>query len=76
MHSGKYRVLLDGKEIKAVDVGSLGLHGNWRYVEMLTQNLDAGAHRIEIIPDLLPGQELRLESLCVAGSPAYVESSH
>jgi len=72
MHSGKYRVLLDGKEIKAVDVGSLGLHGNWRYVEMLAQNLDAGVHHVEIIPDLAPGQELRLESLCVAGAPAHV----
>jgi lysophospholipase L1-like esterase len=72
MHSGKYRVLLDGKEIKAVDVGSLGQHGNWRYVEMLAQNLDASVHHVEVIPDLAPGQELRLESLCVAGAPAHV----
>jgi hypothetical protein len=39
---------------------------------MLAQNLDAGVHHVEIIPDLAPGQELRLESLCVAGSPAHV----
>jgi lysophospholipase L1-like esterase len=73
MHSGKYRVLLDGKEIKSVDVGSLGQHGNWRYIETIAQNLAASVHRIEIIPDLAPGQELRLESLCVAGPPARVE---
>ena len=76
MRSGKYRALLDGKEIKAVDLGSLGQHGNWRYVEMIAQNLSAGIHRLEIIPDLGPDQELCLESLCVAGAPAHVQLSY
>ena len=74
-NSGKYRVLVDGKEVKASDIGSIAQHGNWRYVETLVQNLDASvAHRVEIIPELEPGQEFRMESLCVAGAPATVEA--
>lgn len=77
MKSGKYRVLVDGKEVKAQDLGKISPHGNWRYVEMIAQGLDASAaHRVEIIPELEPGQELRLESLCVAGAPARVELAH
>jgi len=73
--SGKYRVLVDGKEVKSCDIGSIAPHGNWRYVEMLAQNLDASVpHRVEIIPELEPGQEFRMESLCVAGAPASVEA--
>lgn len=73
--SGKYRVLVDGKEVKARDIGAMAVHGNWRYVEMLAQNLDATVpHRVEIVPDLQPGQEFRMESLCVAGAPASVEA--
>lgn len=72
--SGKYRVLIDGKEVKAQDIGKMSPHGTWRYVEMIAQNLDEkNPHRLEIIPDLAPGQELRFESLCVAGSPAAVK---
>jgi lysophospholipase L1-like esterase len=72
--SGKYRVLIDGKEVKTCDMGRIGLHGNLRYVEMLAQNLDASVtHRVEIIPELEPGQEFRMESLCVAGAPASVD---
>lgn len=72
--SGKYRVLVDGKEVKARDIGAMATNGNWRYVEMLVQNLDASVpHRVEIIPELEPGQEFRMESLCVAGAPASVE---
>lgn len=74
MSSGKYRVLIDGKEVKAQDIGKMSPHGTWRYVEMIAQNLDEkNPHRVEIIPDLAPGQELRLESLCLAGAPARVE---
>lgn len=73
IQSGKYRVLVDEKEVKAVDIGSTSPHGNGRYVEMIAQNLDpTSAHRVEIIPDLSHGQELRLESICVAGAPANV----
>lgn len=72
--SGKYRVLIDGKEVKAQDIGKMSPHGTWRYVEMIAQNLDEKVpHRVEIIPDLAPGQELRFESLCVAGAPASVK---
>ncbi len=74
--SGKYRALIDGKEVKAQDVGKMGQHGNWRYVETLAEGLDPNvAHQVEIIPDLAPGQELHLESLCVAGAPASVEEA-
>jgi lysophospholipase L1-like esterase len=74
--SGKYRVLVDGKEVKASDIGGISQHGNWRYVEMLAQNLDASVpHRVEIIPELAPGQDFSMESLCVAGAPASVEAA-
>lgn len=76
MQSGKYHVVIDGKEVKVQDLGKMSPHGTWRYVEMIAQNLDDQAsHRVEIIPDLAPGQELRLESLCVAGAPARIEIS-
>ena len=65
---------VDGKEVKACDIGALAPDGTWRYVEMLVQNLDASVpHRVEIIPELQPGQEFLMESLCVAGAPASVE---
>ncbi|XHR30965.1 MAG: hypothetical protein ACFUZC_10440 [Chthoniobacteraceae bacterium] len=48
---------------------------NLRYVEMLAQDLDASVpHRVEIIAELEPGQEFRMESLCVAGAPTSVNS--
>ena len=73
--SGKYRVIVDGKEVKAQDMGAMAVHGNWRYVEMLAQNLDVSvAHCVEIIPELEPGQEFRMESLCIAGASASVEA--
>ena len=77
MQSGKYRVRIDGKEVKAQDLGKMSPHGTWRYVEMIAQNLDEKIpHRVEIIPDLAPGQELRLESVCVAGAPARIDAPY
>lgn len=71
--SGKYRVRVDGKEVKTADPGAISSQGNGRYMELLAQNLNAAElHRVEIVPELKSGQELRLESLCVAGAPALV----
>jgi hypothetical protein len=42
---------------------------------MIAQGLDpAAGHVIEIRPLLTAGQELRIESICVAGAPAVVLS--
>lgn len=76
VESGKYRILVDGKEVKSADIGSISSHGTWRYVEIIAQNLDLqSSHQVEIIPDLAPGQELRLESLCVAGGDSTVKAN-
>jgi lysophospholipase L1-like esterase len=73
MKSGKYRVLIDGKEVKTDDVGLKAPHGNWRYADMIVEGLDPKVtHAVQIIPDLRDDQELRLESLCVAGGDATV----
>lgn len=71
--SGKYHVLVDGKEVKAADIGAIAKNGNWRYVESLVDNLEPDkTHRVEILPELQPGQEFRMESLCVAGGECSV----
>ncbi len=72
--SGKYHIHIDGIKVKTVDIGAQWKTGVGRYFEMLAQGLDpAVEHKVEIIPELQPGQELRLESLCIAGEPATVE---
>ncbi len=74
MQSGKYRLLIDGMEVKAQDLGKMSPHGTWRYVEVIALNLDEKQpHQVEIIPELDSGQELRLDSLCIAGAPANVK---
>lgn len=72
--SGKYHIHIDGKEVKTVDIGAQWKTGAGRYFEMLAQGLNpAVEHKVEIIPELQPDQELRLESLCIAGAPATAE---
>lgn len=71
--SGKYQVRIDGGEPKTFDAGASAKQGNIRYVEMIANGLDSDVeHEVEIIPQLEPGQELRIESLCIAGEPATV----
>jgi hypothetical protein len=86
--SGKYRVLLDGKVLNLVspttkepapesDAGAFArrIGGNGHYVQVLATGLDPQAtHTLRIEPILSPDeeQELRIESLCVAGGEPSV----
>lgn len=84
--SGKYRVWVDARQMKppppktgeppeCFDPGAFAqrIGGNGHHVQVLAAGLDATAeHTIEIEPVLEPGEELRLESLCVAGGSARV----
>jgi len=69
MQTGRYRVTVDGKA-KDYDTGALarGARGNTHLVQLLASGLDPAAeHTLVIEPLLEDGQELRFESLCVAG---------
>jgi lysophospholipase L1-like esterase len=68
---GKYFVRIDGKESKPYSTNNK--QGNMRYIETLALGLDPSVeHLVDIVPQLAPGEELRLESLCVAGGDATV----
>ncbi len=71
--SGKLLVKIDGQP--ACEQNSEGLYnahcagGNMHWVPLLAHNLDpAKKHLLELIPQLTEGQELRIESVCVAGA--------
>lgn len=80
--SGKYRAFVDGQQIERTegkektvvrefDAGQLGrrLSGNTHLVHVIAEGLDPTAeHELEIEPLLAAGEELRLESICVAGA--------
>jgi hypothetical protein len=86
--SGKYRVHLDGKVLSLVsppanepapesDAGAFArrIGGNGHYVQVLATGLDPQTtHTLRIEPLLAPDeeQELRIESLCVAGGEPSV----
>jgi len=84
--SGKYRVFIDGKPhtytphgakepTDLYDMTSARFNGNWNYHQTIVENLDPNvAHVLEIEPvlDAAAEQELRIESLCVAGGPAEI----
>jgi hypothetical protein len=84
--SGKYRVFIDGKPhtytphgaqepTDLYDMTSARFNGNWNYHQMIVDNLDPQvAHVLEIEPvlDDAAEQELRIESLCVAGAGAAI----
>lgn len=87
--SGKYRVYLDGKLVKKksddgkstqseFDAGHLGrlVKGNTHLAQVIAEGLDpAVEHTLEIEPVLNPDQELRIESICIAGGTARVAIS-
>jgi len=89
--SGKYRVWIDGKptprkngEGKVIaqdfDGGEFAkrVNGNAHLVQVLVEGLDAAAeHTLEIEPVFDPAvtQELRIESICVAGHGAAVTAA-
>jgi lysophospholipase L1-like esterase len=84
--SGKYRVWIDGRPVERVppavkeptdlfDAGAFArrIGGNGHLVQVIATDLDGEAeHLLEIEPVLEPGEELRFESLCVAGPGAAV----
>jgi hypothetical protein len=71
--SGKYEVIIDGGAPKTYDAGASARDGNIRYFQLIAQGLDpAREHVVELRPRLAAGQELRIESVCVAGAPAEV----
>jgi lysophospholipase L1-like esterase len=84
--SGKYRVWIDGKAVEheapggkeKTDLFDAGwfancIGGNGHHAQVIATGLDiATEHTIAIEPVLEPGEELRLESLCVAGPAAAV----
>jgi lysophospholipase L1-like esterase len=72
--SGRYQVRIDGGEPKTY--AAKCADGNMRLVQMIAEGLAADQeHAIEITPLLDSGQELRIESVCVAGAPASVRLS-
>jgi lysophospholipase L1-like esterase len=69
--SGSYQVRIDGGQAKTHSANCAD--GNMRLVEIIAEGLDfSREHEIEITTDLKPGEELRIESVCAAGSPATV----
>lgn len=86
--SGKYRVFIDGANLSPesaarkrtpmdFDSGNLSIksNGNTHHVQVIAENLDATKdHILEIEPLLTTDQEqeLRFESICVAGGDAKV----
>lgn len=81
--SGKYRAYIDGEMIKGkgaaasgeFEPGSIAIpsHGNAHHWNIIAEGLDTKVtHTLEIEPVLNEGQELRLESICVAGGDAKV----
>ena len=69
--SGSFQVRIDGGEAKTYSARCDD--GNMRLVAMIAEGLDSSReHEIEITPDLKPGEELRVESICAAGAPATV----
>ncbi len=85
--SGRYRAYIDGKLIEVADpqthkmredVDAAWLarrcNGNVHHAQVVAEGLDPDStHLLEIEPMLDDGQELRLESICVAGVGAKVE---
>jgi hypothetical protein len=84
--SGKYRVHIDGKLVEKksddgkstqseFDAGHLArlVKGNTHLAKVIVEGLDPSVeHTLEIEPVLNPDQELRIESLCIAGGTAKV----
>lgn len=76
IRSGRYRATLDGRVLRfgekdTVNVSSKRIGGNRQHWHVLATDLDEHrVHELIIEPILIPGQadELRLESICVAGS--------
>ena len=59
------------------DMTSARFNGNWNYHKTIVDNLDASVPHVLEIEPVLDGnaeQELRIESLCVAGGAAEIKA--
>ena len=75
--SGRYEVRVNGGQPTLYDMGVNAKNGNFRHVQFIARNLAPDTeHLVEITPLLTDGQELQLESVCVAGAPATVALAH
>ena len=77
--SGHYRVSVDDGVPADYDAGLMGVksHGSTHLWQVAATGLDPNReHTLEITPVLQPGQEMRLESVCVAGGRAEVSRDH
>lgn len=64
--SGSFQVRIDDGAPVVISAGSP--EGNMRLMQVVAEGLDPTIeHEIEIMPDLKDGEELRIESICVAG---------
>ena len=75
--SGKLKVLIDGEPPPGKSKGVFDLvskaGGNVKLSQLVVEGLDATQpHTIELIPQLDAGQEVRIESLCIAGGNATI----
>lgn len=69
--SGSFRASVDGGE--PVSYPAKCADGNMRLVTIVATGLESGVeHQVEIMPDLKHGEELRIESVCVAGGDAVI----
>ncbi len=63
--SGSYSVRIDDGEARTYSAKCAA--GNMRLVQVVAEGLDPEkTHTIEITPILRPGEELRIESICIA----------
>ena len=70
--SGRYNVQIDDRDPEIFSAHCAD--GNMRLAQIIAEGLDPTLpHSVEIIPLLTNDEELRLESLCVAGSLASVK---
>jgi acetyl esterase/lipase/lysophospholipase L1-like esterase len=71
--SGRYAVRINGGD--AVEFNTHCKAGNMRYIEIVGKNLKPDTeHTLEIIPLLENGEELRFNSVCVAGGKVEMDS--
>jgi len=69
--SGNYEVRINGGVPQKYAAKCTG--GNMRLVQVIAEGLEPGKeHEIEITPQLNPGEELRIESVCLAGGQSIV----
>jgi len=72
-NSGKLEVRVNGKKTGLLNLGALSAHGNLRYFGAVPGPFSEGETvTLELVPVLEPKQEIRLNSLCVAGKGAEV----